>query len=65
MLCPPGAVDALAAGVIRLLRHPAWARGLTAAAARVTADFDLARVVDQHVALYSELGLGWSRHQPP
>jgi glycosyltransferase involved in cell wall biosynthesis len=58
ILCAPGDVDALAAGVIRLLREPQWAQRLaTACAGRVTADFDLGAVVDQHLSLYAALGL--------
>jgi glycosyltransferase involved in cell wall biosynthesis len=57
-LCAPGDIDGLTRAVSRLLADRALAARLAAAArSRVTADFALARVVDEHVALYGELGL--------
>jgi glycosyltransferase involved in cell wall biosynthesis len=57
-LCRPGDVDRLARAVITLLLDPGLAGRLAAAArARVTGDFALSRVVDQHIALYRELGV--------
>lgn len=54
VLVPPRSIAALAAGVGSVLADAERARALAARArARVTAEFDIAEVVDRHVALYA------------
>ena len=56
VLVPPRDPPALAAAVERILADPAWAAGLGAAAhRRVEENFSLDRMVDEHLALFSQL----------
>lgn len=56
ILCAPGAIEQLATSVRRLLEDRELARRLAAGARnRVTVDFDIARVIEQHQQLYQRL----------
>jgi rhamnosyl/mannosyltransferase len=56
LIVPPKNVDALAAALRRLRDDQAYAKQLGAAGLRrVEQEFDLERIVDQHVELYSKL----------
>jgi glycosyltransferase involved in cell wall biosynthesis len=55
VVCRPGDVDGLAAGVLRLLREPEWGRGLARRARAVLPEFDIDRMVRDQEALYARL----------
>jgi glycosyltransferase involved in cell wall biosynthesis len=55
LLTPPGDPQALAAGVIRLLRNPALARQMGEAGRVRVAEFDVRTMVAQIAALYEDL----------
>jgi glycosyltransferase involved in cell wall biosynthesis len=56
ILCSPGDIHQLAAAVLRLLADDQLCSSLVAnARERVTAEYDVAHVVEQHVQLYKRL----------
>lgn len=55
VVCRPRDVEALAAGVLRLLREPEWGRHLAGRARAVLPEFDIDRMVRDQEALYARL----------